>query len=153
MRLFRIGSALFPLLDGTGAMLHGARWNSAGRRAIYCASSLAAAQLEILVHIGRTRPPVAHVWTEVTVPDDLAVTTFAAADLPPGWDDPTVLDVARAVGDAWFVAGTTALLRVPSVVAPADAVFVVNQDHPDFHRMTATPPRPLIWDPRLFRRG
>lgn len=153
MRLYRIGSALYPLFDGTGAMLHGGRWNSAGVRAIYCASTLAVAQLETLVHIGRTIPPTNHAWISIDLPEDVATTILGPADLPPGWDHPTAKDVSQSVGDAWFAAKSTAVLRVPSVAAAADHVWVIDQDHPDFARMTASPPQPLVWDPRLFGRA
>ncbi|WP_333823331.1 RES family NAD+ phosphorylase [Pinisolibacter sp.] len=150
MRLYRIGSSLYPLFDGTGAMLHGGRWNSAGSRAIYCASSLAAAQLETLVHVGRASPPTNHTRISIEVPDDIAVTTIERHALPPGWDHPTATDVSQSIGDDWFSSGRTAILRVPSVAAAEDHVWVINQDHPDFARMTASPPQPLVWDPRLF---
>lgn len=153
MRLYRIGSSLYPLFDGTGAMLHGARWNSAGVRAIYCGASLAVAQLENLVHVGRATPPTNHAWIEIDVPDDVAVTILERADLPVGWDHPTAKDVSQTVGGAWFASKATALLRVPSVAAAESHVWVIDQDHPDFARMTATPPRPLVWDRRLFGRS
>lgn len=152
MHLYRIGSSLYPLFDGTGAMLNGGRWNSPGFRAIYCASSLAAAQLEQLVHIGRTSPPTNHAWIEIDVPDDVGITIMKKSDLPDGWDHPTAKDVAQAIGDAWLASKTTAILRVPSVAAAESHVYVIDQDHPDFSRMRAGSPMPLVWDARLFGR-
>ena len=152
MRLDRLGSSLYPLFDGTGAMLHGARWNSTGKRAIYGAPSLAVAQLEQLVHIGRSTPPTNHAWIEIDVPDDIATTILERPDLPAGWNHPTAIDIAQSIGDAWFASRATAILRVPSVAAAESHVFVINQDHPDFRLMTATAPTPLVWDARLFRR-
>ena len=40
----------FTTHDGSGAMLHGARWNSPGRRVIYASENYAGALLEILAH-------------------------------------------------------------------------------------------------------
>jgi RES domain-containing protein len=150
MLAFRIASSHFPIFDGTGALLRGARWNSAGRAAIYCADSLAACQLELLVHIGRVTLPRNHVWIAVDVPDDAAAEVPSRADLPAGWDHPTRLDVAQAVGDRWLAANATAVLRVPSVAAPNDRVVAINPRHADFGRITASAPRPMVWDPRLF---
>lgn len=152
MRLYRIGSSLYPLFDGTGAMLHGGRWNGPGNRAIYCAASLAVAQLEMLAHIGRTTPPTNHAWITIDVPDDVAVTILERADLPASWDHPTAKDVAQTVGDAWFAGRATAILRVPSVAAVDAHVWVINQDHPDVSRMSVGQPEPLVWDSRLFGR-
>lgn len=150
MRLCRIGSSLYPLFDGTGAMQHGGRWNSPGHRAVYCSSTLAAAQLETLVHVGRTKPPTNHAWISIDIPDDVVITVIESPDLPAGWDHPTAKDVAQAVGDAWFTSKATALLRVPSVAAAESHVWVIDQDHPDVSRMSAGNPEPLVWDPRLF---
>ena len=150
MLAFRIASSRFPVFDGTGAQLKGARWNSAGRAAIYFANSLAACQLELLVHIGRVAPPRNHVWIAADVPDDIAVEVLTTADLPVGWDHPTRLDVAQAVGDAWLTRGTTAVLVVPSVAASQGRVVVVNPLHPDVARFGVTAPAPLVWDSRLF---
>lgn len=150
MLLFRIASRKFPIFDGTGAMLHGGRWNSPGHPVIYCAESLAVCQLEALVHIGRSPPPGDHGFVEIAVPDDLPVSTLAPEDLPVGWDNPNSQDVAQTVGDAWIRGGKTAVLRVPSVAAPNDCVVVVNPRHADFVRIAATAARPMLWDPRLF---
>lgn len=152
MRLFRIGSVLYSLFDGTGSMQHGGRWNSPGFRAVYCASSLAVAQLEMLIHVGRTTPPTNHAWISIDVPDDVTIMVMERHGLPPGWDHPTAKDVSQSVGDAWFAAKTTAILRVPSVAAAEDHIWVINQDHPDFARMSASLPSPLVWDTRLFGR-
>ena len=151
MRLYRIGSALFPVFDGTGAARAGGRWNGPGRPVIYCAHSLACCQLETLVHIGRAAPPTNHLWIEIDVPDGIAATTLTAATLPAGWDDPLRLDVSQAIGDRWLASADTAILRVPSVAAHGDWVVALNPLHPDFASMTASTARPLTWDARLFR--
>ncbi len=152
MRLYRIGSSQYPLFDGYGAMSNGGRWNSPGFSAIYAAASLAAARLEMLVHIGRARRPRGHAWISIEIPDDVPMTILEASDLPAGWDHPTDRDVARAVGDAWFESNASAILRVPSVAAGGDHVFVIDQNHLDFARMRASSPSPLVWDDRLFGR-
>src|SRR6266436_2721595 len=60
LRAFRIADMRHTIFDGSGAMIHGARWNSPGRRVIYAAETYAGALLEILVHasgrIPRSRP-------------------------------------------------------------------------------------------------
>jgi RES domain-containing protein len=152
MQLFRIGSALYPLFDGAGAFQHGARWNSPGRRVIYCAESLACCRLEMLVHIGRmSLRPVNHVAIVIEVPNDLYAAAQTLASPPPGWDHPTAHDISQPIGDSWFDAGKSLILRVPSVAANGDWVVLLNQAHPDFAKISASAPRPLDWDERLFQ--
>ena len=50
LRAFRVADMRHAIFDGSGAMLHGTRWNSPGRRIVYAAETYAGALLEILVH-------------------------------------------------------------------------------------------------------
>jgi RES domain-containing protein len=40
---------------------------------------------------------------------------------------------------------------VPSLIARPERNIAINQEHPDFQRIRATAPRPVIWEQRLFR--
>ncbi|HEV2734625.1 MAG TPA: RES family NAD+ phosphorylase, partial [Longimicrobiaceae bacterium] len=75
MLAWRVSKARFEPFDGTGAMLHGARWNSPGRPVVYAADSLAGAILEILAHALRPRTlPGPHHAVRIEVPDALVET-------------------------------------------------------------------------------
>ena len=131
MKLYRIASRRFPIFDGTGAFLHGARWNSPGCRVIYASESLSCARLEVLVHSGRASPPTRHGFVEINIPDDVKIENVTLENLPPQWNSVPDRRTARFIGDAWFRAGRNALLRVPSVASPNDFNILINQDHPD----------------------
>ena len=61
--------------DGTGAMLRGGRWNSAGRAVVYASDSFAGAILEILAHAVRPRTlPGAHHAARFDIPEELVET-------------------------------------------------------------------------------
>lgn len=151
MKLFRIASRNFPIFDGTGARIHGARWTSPGKRVIYACGNLSCARLEILAHSGRYVPPTNHAYVEIDVPDDIPVETMDVAALPAGWDSVPDRHLARPVGDHWLGLATSLLLRVPSVASLADHIFLINQGHVDFPRLFASAPREIDWDERLFR--
>lgn len=145
LRLYRLGTALHPVWDATGAGLHGGRWNPAGAPVIYAAGSLALAMLERLVqrrNLGST------LLVEAEVPNDIAVEDLTAAP-PPGWRE-LGSPSAAAAGAAWVAGGRAALLRVPSVVVPREANYVVNPAHPATARIRVSAPEPLEWDSRLF---
>lgn len=151
MRCFRIGDARFPLLDGGGARLHGGRWNSPGRSVIYAAESYAGAILELLVHANLNRLPHTQAVLTIEIPEDLAVERLAAADLA-GWNAPDQA-VSRAYGDRWLAEARTAVLVVPSLVTQGcEANILLNPAHPDFVRITHTPPEPVLWDKKLLSR-
>ena len=58
--VYRLAKRRYPVYDGSGAALEGARWNSPGRILIYASEHYATAILEKLVHAGRTQLPGAH---------------------------------------------------------------------------------------------
>jgi RES domain-containing protein len=151
MRCFRIGDVRFPLFDGTGARLHGGRWNSPGRGIIYASETYAGAILEILVHANLNRLPRTQAVLIIEIPDHLTVELLAASDLP-GWNAPNQA-ASRAFGDRWLAEARTAVLMVPSLVTQGrENNVLLNPAHPDFALIRHSPPEPVLWDERLFPR-
>ncbi len=146
---YRVCSARYPILDGTGAAISGARWNSPGRPVIYASEHYATTLLELLVHAGGLRVPPGHHGAVIEWPDDLVIAQFVPADHP-GWDAPDSA-VAVAYGDAWLRGGTSAVLRVPSIPGqPVEWNIVINPRHEDFGRIRTARSFPVTWDGRFF---
>src|SRR4051812_3738907 len=97
MRAFRIADQRHPIFDGTGASLHGGRWNSKGKRVIYAAETYAGALLEALVHANTGRMPRHQAWIEIRIPADLP---FERLDIR-GIELANAL-ATREFGDHWF---------------------------------------------------
>lgn len=151
LRAFRIGRAKFPLFDGTGAAIGGARWNVKGQRVIYAAESYALAVLEILVHSNLGRVPLGFASIEIDIPGAVDIEEITADDLPT-WDA-TDCVASQSFGSCWYTEMRSAVLVVPSVVAGGfGRNTLINQEHPQFHLLSASLPRPVKWDTRLFRR-
>lgn len=148
---WRIADGRFDPFSAIGALLVGGRWNSPGLGVIYASRSYAGAMLECLAHAGIGRVPRTQVAIEIAVPHDLTIERQDENSLPVGWDHAD-LRVARAFGDAWLRAQTAAVLVVPSVVARREGNVLFNPRHPDFRRICAGMPEPVIWDARLFGR-
>ena len=153
MRLWRISN--HADLSGEGGRLAAGRWNRIGRRAVYLAEHSALALLETLVHleIDPEDMPSGFRLLTVEVPDALAVTTLEEAELDtrsPGWrSDPAI---TRALGEAFFAAGESAVLRVPSVLVPDARNVVLNPLHPDASRVRIVAEARAAFDDRLLRR-
>jgi len=140
---------LIGILDGTGASIFGARWNSPGRSVIYAAEHFSLAMLEVVVHANAPMPPMQ--YAEISIPEDVQIEEARIEDLPPGWDSIPYQRASQEYGDKWYDKGGTAVLLVPSVVAKIERNVLINPRHPDFSRLIrAADPRPVIWDPRLF---
>jgi RES domain-containing protein len=148
MDAYRIADGRYAIYDPTGASLHGGRWNSVGRRVIYASESYAAALLEVLVHRNAPSLPKHHLSVHILIPDNLTVETVRPENLH-GWDDEDNR-VSKAFGDVWFDSRRSPVLRVPSVVTRGPEFnLLLNTLHPQFKRIHADKPVPVLWDKRL----
>ena len=147
--VYRLTKRRYPVYDGSGAALEGARWNSPGRVLNYALEHYATAILEKLVHAGRTQLPGAHHAAAIEIPNDILLERFDPSALP-GWDSEESA-VARAYGDEWHSSGRSAVLVVPSIPGqPVERNFVINPAHPDAGRIRVGPSFDVVWDGRLF---
>ena len=151
MRVWRIARAAYPPLDGEGARLHGARWNSPGVAVAYTAGSLALAIVELLVHTDPDLIPADLTAFEIEIPDGTATTRVEHGALRDGWTDHTDFSPCREIGDAWARGGESCILQVPSAVVPEESNFLVNPRHPDAATIRVLSSRPFAFDPRLLR--
>lgn len=120
-----------------------------GRRVIYAAETYAGALLEILVHFNLEQKLRRDSWIEINVPSSVTLEEIQAEDLP-GWDAADRI-VSRAYGDRWYRERRTPVLLVPSLVTRGiERNILLNQDHPAFAAISATSPRDVEWDSRLF---
>lgn len=135
-----------PGLTGDGPRKAGGRWNSPGIPAVYCASSLALAALEVLVNLPRDkrrkcRAPE-HRAVEYDLPDSLCRISGFPGAMPQ--------KNTRPLGDDWLDSGDCLALSVPSNVVPLEANILLNPRHPDIHRITVLRVEPFDFDPRLL---
>ncbi len=135
--------------DGAGARKAGGRWNSPGVAVVYTSETLALALVEILVHLPSGVLPA---YSAIPVEfDEGLVTTLSRRQLPQDWQASPPPVATQALGDAWHAAGTSVVMRVPSVVVPQEFNYVLNPDHPDFARLRIGKPLAFPFDPRLAR--
>lgn len=148
MRIYRIAKAKHArnaqmMLNGEGAREWGGRFNSPGIRAVYCASTLSLAALEVLVHAPRVAILPEYRFLEVEVPDH-AIELLTDEDL--------ALDAAT-VGNERLGASGTLGFSVASFVLPLERNVVLNPDHPDFASLvTHGDVEPFGIDERLLLR-
>jgi RES domain-containing protein len=81
-----------------------------------------------------------------TIPDHMRVLdeTFVRASAAAGEQ------TSQAIGDYWFDARMSAVLRVRSAVIPSDFNYVLNPVHLDFAQIVVAEPILFRFDERLF---
>jgi RES domain-containing protein len=134
---------------GEGARIAGGRWNSPGMAVVYTASSASLAILEMLVHLQSQELLKRYVLVEVTFAEAL-VTVVEPRSLGKTWRKSPPPAAAQRVGDDWLAGTGSAVLRVPSVIVPAEYNYLLNPAHPDFGKITVGPKQPVQLDPRLI---
>lgn len=136
---------------GEGAKLFRGRWNCQGTAVVYTAGSISLAVLEMLVHLRPNELQKSYRFSAVTFAEAL-VEQIRLSDLPPNWrDDPAPAELQR-LGDAWIKRSSSAVLRVPSAIVPAEFNYLLNPAHPEFLKIRRGRSQPLRFDARLFRR-
>ena len=117
--------------SGSGARKYGGRWNSPGVTVVYTAETQSLAVLEVLVHLDS--PELLQKYLLISVEIDES------------------LGKLRSIGDRWILAGTSAVLRVPSALIPAENNFLLNPLHPGFRKLRIRKPVNFRFDPRLSK--
>jgi RES domain-containing protein len=124
MRFWRISN--FANLTGSGGKSRESRWNYSGKAVVYLADHPSTSLLEILVHIDASDAPISY---QLLAIDSLDTVGIGEPTLPADWE--TDQGVTQEIGTKFLKDGAHALLRVPSVVMPQAANFLLNPAHPD----------------------
>jgi len=125
--------------SGHGASLVGGRWNVKGRGVVYCASSRSDAVLEVSAFLDNPSPELWNrfVLIPIDVPDEVSRETVRLSGLPGDWA--ALPEATQRIGEEWLATGRTCLLRIPSVVIPGEANYLINPFHPDFELVFVRP--------------
>jgi RES domain-containing protein len=143
----RVSSAF----DGVGASRFGGRWNSPRTAVVYTSENLALAALEIVVHLQSSA--VLGSYSSIAVDfDDRLVEVIAPGDLPSDWARYPAPTALQQIGDQWAASKRSAVLRVPSVIVPSEANYILNPSHADFSKIRVGSASAVAFDRRLFTR-
>jgi RES domain-containing protein len=136
-------------LDGLGGLRAPGRWHERGLPVVYLAEAAAGALLEVCVHTAANDVPPSYTLLEVTVPAAITAEAINLDSLPQDWWED--LEATRAIGSEWLGSSRSALLRVPSVLAPATFNVLLNPAHLDAQKVVISRVLEYPFDPRLKR--
>jgi len=135
-------------LSGAGAKTLGGRWNPIGMPMVYTTENISLAVHETIVHLRSVSLPLNRYLVRIDVPVDI----WAARQIlspPVGWDALPYGMPSVQAGEAWLKSLASVLLVVPSVIIPEEANILINPQHPDAARLTATALRKWLYDARF----
>ncbi len=136
--------------DGEGARAFGGRWSSPGIAVVYVSSSVPLAMLEVVVHLPAPRLLEDYVLISLRIPERL-IEALAPRRLPKDWRESPPPPDAQRIGDDWVASGRYAVLRVPSVLDPGSANYLLNPAHATFKQIEIGRPQRFPFDGRLTR--
>jgi RES domain-containing protein len=125
------------------------RWNSAGKKVLYCAESIPLAFLEYMIRRQGAGFNRDYNIIIIDVPDDLKVTAVPLQDLKDGWRDFRDYSICRKIGDTWFDSFDTPVLKVPSAVVTQCSNYVFNAQHAGYQRIKVIGVTELVPDSRI----
>jgi RES domain-containing protein len=138
-------------LDGEGAYRFGGRWSSPGTRLAYTAEHLSLAMIEYFIHIDHDDPPSDLVVVTAEIPDEVSRISISPRRLPPNWRQTPAPAQLASIGDRFANNSRTAILIVPSALAPAESNWLINPRHPDFSKVRLRSVDPFDCDRPFFK--
>jgi RES domain-containing protein len=125
------------------------RWNSAGKKVLYCSESIPVAFLESMVR--RQGVGFNHDFDIVIieVPDTLAIQTINLTDLADGWRNFRDYAICQQIGNAWFDKFEIPVLKVPSAVVVQSSNYVINAQHSNYKHIKVAGVTELVPDARI----
>lgn len=139
-------------LSGAGAGKYPGRWNDDGQPMLYTAPTVAIAVLETAAHVDDAGLPLNRYLVQIDVPDNIwkARTVLDVSALALTWASIPAGRASMLAGAEWLRGMRTAILQVPSVIVPEEAVALINPLHPDAKKLSAKIVRLFEYN-RLFR--
>lgn len=132
-------------LSGTGAYLHGGRWNNPGTRLIYTAENNVLAAFEVALRIPLDQISRNYVMIPLEVPEDTEIYT---PKLHSSWHSDVKL--SRQIGDTFAKDGKHFLMKVPSVLISDSFNYLINPAHALIKKVKSREPRTILFDKRLM---
>ncbi|MBS1528624.1 MAG: RES family NAD+ phosphorylase [Bacteroidetes bacterium] len=132
------------------------RWNSSGKKVLYCSESIPLAFMESMIRRQGVGFNHDFLIAHIEIPETAVIKSLMAADLPKGWNDPRDYTKCQPLADAWYDSQESLVLKVPSAVLGQCNNYLLNSLHPDFGKIKPPVTTPLMPDPRIdeiLRRG
>jgi len=132
-------------LSGTGAYLHGGRWNNPGTRLIYTAENNVLAAFEVALRVPLDQISKNYVMIPIEIPDDVEV---HSPKLPKNWNSD--LNTSRRAGDVFAKESKTLLMKVPSALISDSFNYLINPNHILIKKVKPREPKTILFDKRLM---
>ncbi|MDN5863859.1 MAG: RES domain-containing protein [Gammaproteobacteria bacterium] len=152
LTVYRCGKAKYrkSLFSGVGGLYVSGRWTPRGHPVVYASEHASLAILDYLANYRRLEWLPDTVIAAAEVPDEVSIASVDPTNLPKDWNKPTPPETLMGIGKRWLEQGQTAVLEVPSVLAPGESNYLLNPRHPDYTLIRLGKPQDYLPDNRLL---
>ena len=150
MKVWRICREEYANLSGIGASLYGGQWNSQGHPAIYTASTLSLAFLEILPSLRKSGILKRYVSLEIMILEQATKEEIFLEDYPFGWREGKGTQWFAQQGDRWIKSKQSLLLMGSSGIFSNEYNIINNPEHPGIAEVKIIQTSPFHIDKRLI---
>ncbi|MCK4923032.1 MAG: RES family NAD+ phosphorylase [Bacteroidales bacterium] len=150
MRVYRItGKKNANDLMGTGAAMHGGRWNKKGSPVLYTGANKEIALLETIVHTPPMLIPKFDILT-LEIPDN-SITEIKIDQLPNNWKVYPAPTILSEIAENWIEENKTIALKVPGCIIHSSYNYILNCRHPEYSKVKLIERRNFKFDSRLTK--
>lgn len=128
------------------------RWNKNEEYVIYSGSSRALSVLELTAHRAFINIDESYkiLVIELAISDS-DILEISVEDLPENWRSVSAYTVLQNLGTKWYQSNEKLILKIPSALVPKEFNYLINTQHPDFHRKIKIKTiEDFNWDERLI---
>ena len=126
-----------------------ARWNSRESFMIYAAGSRALACLENIVHRSGEMSGKIYKVMLIEIPTSLQIQEIKKASLHKDWKNLTNYSYCQQMGNQWLKEGSSAILKVPSVIIDEEFNYLINPQHNQFKKIKLADVEGFSFDARF----
>ena len=134
-------------LTGTGAAMHGGRWNKKGSPVLYTGVNKEIALLETIVHTPPMLVPKLDILT-LEIPDN-SITEIKIDQLPKNWKVYPAPIILSEITENWIEENKTISLKVPSCIIHSSHIYILNCRHPEYSKVKLLERKNFKFDSRL----
>ncbi len=149
MHIYRLAKRKFSKdISGTGAAIHGGRWNKKGQAVLYTGESPEITLLELIVHTPPMLVPDLDLVT-LDIPDK-SFFEIQIEKLPKNWSKYPAPKILSEIGSEWFNDMQFLSLKVPSCIINTASNYILNCQHPEYlEKVKLVDIQKFKFDPRL----
>lgn len=152
MKIYRISTSDYINdISGTGAKLHGGRWNYKGTALLYCSENISLAILEILVHFDGLTVPNNLELLQLEIADEY-VKQYSTAKFNKIRKSKNAEYQFKEEGEKWILSNKSLAIKVPSIITTGEYNILVNPNHPNIKKLKKKGIKKLSLDERLFKK-